>query len=50
MGEYQDFPSEIFCLTVPKISVGKAFSVAIDSGVEKNWIGGGGERISRFSG
>ena len=21
-GEYQDFPSKIFCLTVPKISVG----------------------------
>ena len=23
-GEYQDFPSKIFCLTVPKISVGNS--------------------------
>ena len=41
-GEYQDFFSEIFCLTVPKISVGVHFTVASISGIEKVWIGGGG--------
>ena len=39
---YQDFPSKIFCLTVPKISVGESFTVAIISGIEKVWIRGGG--------
>ena len=33
--EYQDFPSEFFCLTVLKISVGESFTVAIISGIEK---------------
>ena len=47
-GEYRDFPSEIFCLTVSKISVGETFTVAINSGVEKTWIRGGGG-VSRFS-
>ena len=47
-GEYQDFQSKIFCLTVPKISIGEAFSVAIDSGVEKNWIRGGGRGYQDF--
>ena len=42
---YQDFPSKIFCLTVPKISVREAFTVAIISGIEKVWIRGG---VSRF--
>ena len=46
-GEYQDFPSKIFCLTVPKISVGESFTVALISGIEKVWIRGGG--VSRFS-
>ena len=41
-GEYQDFTSKIFCLTVPKISVGESFTVAIISGIEKVWIRGGG--------
>ena len=41
MGEYQDFPSDIFCLTVPKISVGEAFTVAKVSGVEEVRIRGG---------
>ena len=41
--EYQDFPSKFFCLTVPKNSVGKSFTVAIFSGIEKVWIRGGGE-------
>ena len=42
-GEYQDFPSKVFCLTVPKISVGESFTVAIISGIEKLWIRGRGE-------
>ena len=48
-GEYQDIPSKIFCLTVPKISTGESFTVALISGIEKVWIrvGGGGE--SRYS-
>ncbi len=37
--EYQVFPSKIFCLTVPKISVGESFSVALIFGEER---GGGG--------
>ena len=42
-GEYQDFPWKNFCLTVPKISVGEPFTVAIISGIEKIWIRKGGE-------
>ena len=42
-GEYQNFQSQIFCLTFPKISVGETFTVAIISGIEKIWITGGGE-------
>ena len=38
---YQDFPSKIFCLTLPKISLGESFTVAIISGIEKVWIRGG---------
>ena len=34
-GGYQDFPSNFFCLTVPKNSVGEPFSVSLISGVEK---------------
>ena len=41
-GEYQQFPSKTFCLTVPKFSVGKLFSVSLLSGIEKVWIRGGG--------
>ena len=44
-GEYQAFPSKTFCLTVPKFSDGKPFSVPLISGIEKVWIrkwGGGG--------
>ena len=40
-GEYHDFPSNNFCLTVPKIFVGEPFSVALISGIEKVWIGRG---------
>ena len=35
---YQDFSSKILCLTVPKISVGESFTVAIISGTEYFWI------------
>ena len=41
----QDFTSKTFCLTMPRISVGGSFTVAIISGIEKVWIrgeGGGG--------
>ena len=31
----QDFPSKVFCLTVPKNFVGGPFSVSLISGVEK---------------
>ena len=34
-GGYQDFLSESFCLTVPKISVGESFTVALISGTAK---------------
>ena len=40
-GEYQDAPSKIFCLTVPKISVGESSIVSLISGTEKVWKGGG---------
>ena len=50
-GEHQHFPSKIFCLTVPKFSVGKPISVSLISGIKKVWIrgGGGGLGVSRFS-
>ena len=34
-GKYQDFPSKVFCLTVPKNFVGEPFNVSLISGVEK---------------
>ena len=34
-GEYQNFPSQIFCLRVPKIFVGEPFRVSLISGIEK---------------
>ena len=40
-GEHQDFPSETFCLTVPKTSLWESFTVAIISGIEKFWMRGG---------
>ena len=44
------FSVEYFCLTVPKFSVGKPFSVSLISGIQKVWIrGGGGFGVSRFS-
>ena len=44
---YQDFPSKIFCLVVPKISVGLSFTVALISGMEKVRMIEG--RVSRIS-
>ena len=46
--EYQDFPSKTFCLTVPRIFVGKPFSVSLLSGAEEVWIREG-EAVSRLS-
>ena len=37
-GEYQDFPSNILYLTVPKFSVGEFFTVALNLCFEKVWI------------
>ena len=34
-GEYQEFPSKIFCLTVPKNFVAESFSVSLTSGIQK---------------
>ena len=49
--EYQDFPSKIFCLTVPNFFVGESFTVASISCVEKVSIRGKGyqEFTSKFS-
>ena len=47
MGEHEDFPSELFCLIVPKFSVGESFTVALITVIEKVWIREGG--VSRFS-
>ena len=34
-GEYQDFPSEIFCLTLPKVFVGEPNSVSLFLEIDK---------------
>ena len=50
MGEFQDFLSKFFCLTVPKISAGwELFSVLLISGIEKVWLSGGGGGVSTIS-
>ena len=47
-GEYQDFPSQIFCLTVPKNFVEEPFIVSLIAGTEKVWIRDGWSiKISR---
>ena len=48
-GGHQDFPSKMFCLTVPKNFVGEPFNVSLTSGTEKVWIRerGGGIKIFR---
>ena len=37
-GSIKIFRGKIFCLTVPKVSVGGSFTVALISGIEKFWI------------
>ena len=34
-GDYQDFPSKIFCLTVPKLPWGESYSVSFFFGYRK---------------
>ena len=34
-GEFQNFPSKNFCLTMPKNFVGEPFSLSLTSGIEK---------------
>ena len=41
-GEYQGFPSNFFCLAVPKNAVGEPFSLSLISGIEKVWMRGWG--------
>ena len=36
-GEYQDFPSDIICLTVPRTFVRESFIVLLFSGIEKTF-------------
>ena len=40
---YQDFPSKVFCLTVPKKFVGEPFGVSLISVIENDWIRGEGD-------
>ena len=47
-GEYQDFPSKFFCLTVSKISVGESFTVALISGSKKVYGQEGGREYQDF--
>ena len=37
-GKYRNFPSKIFCLTVPKNVVGENFRVSLISGIEKFYV------------
>ena len=51
-GEYQDFPSKIFCPTVPKISVGEPVCVSQNFWYQKKIMdkrGEGREGVSGFS-
>ena len=45
--EYEDFPSKIFCLTVPKNFVGEPFSVSLISDIEKFYASEGYVTIFR---
>ena len=47
-GEYQEFPSKNFCLTVRKFSVGESFTVAVISGSEKLYGQEGGGEYQDF--
>ena len=46
-GEYQNFPSKTFCLTVPKNFVGEPFSVSLISGIGKIYASEGYVTIFR---
>ena len=46
--QYQDFPSKIFCLRVPKKLVREPFSVSLISGMEKNFASEGYVTIFDF--
>ena len=48
-GSIKFFRGKIFCITVPKVSVGETFSVALISGIEKFWIREGVGSIKIFS-
>ena len=49
-GEYQDFPSKFFCLTVPKNFAGEPFSAVLQKfPVAKKFMDKGGGGVSRFS-
>ena len=47
-GEYQDFLSKTFCLSVPRNFVWKPFSVSLLSGAEEVWIREGVGSIKIF--
>ena len=36
--KYHDFPSKLFCLTLPKKVVREPFIVSLNSGMEKNFL------------
>ena len=48
-GEYQDNPSNFFCLTVSKITVGEFFTVALNSSSEKVYGQEGGREYQTFT-
>ena len=47
-GEYHNFPSKFFCLTVPKNFVGEPFSVSLISGIENFYALEGYDTIFDF--
>ena len=50
-GEYQNFPSKTFCLTVPKNALGELFSLSLISRIEKGCmrgLGGGADMCQDF--
>ena len=47
-GEYHNFPSKFFCLTVPKNFVGEPFSVSMISGIENFYASEGYATIFDF--
>ncbi len=47
-GKYRDFPSKIFCFTVPKSFVGESFNVSLISVIEKFYASEGYVTIFDF--